>query len=86
MIIVDVENKIQLLDFTVLFICIFAGRLAGRSVMNHIANSIIGFNGPAIAVLAVGELIWNRVRYSLIKTLNNKKAKKEKYNDEWQTN
>lgn len=58
----DTENKIQLLDFIVLFICVFTGCLAGRYVMNHISNSILGFNGPAIGVLVIGELVWLKVR------------------------
>lgn len=58
----ETENKIQLFDFIVLFICVFAGCLAGRYVMDHILNSILGFNGPAIGVLVIGELIWLKTR------------------------
>lgn len=70
MIMSDVENKIQLLDFIVLFTCIFFGCLAGRYVMNSISYSILGFNGPAIGVLAAGELIWLKARGILLNRWN----------------
>lgn len=64
---IDVEKKIQLLDFIVLFICVFAGCLAGRYVMRHISNSILGFNVPAIGVLIIGEYVWMKIRKMIIK-------------------
>ena len=73
----DVEKKIQILDFTVLFVCVIVGCLAGRYVMNNISDSILGFNGTAIGVLAVGELIWLKVRGVLLKRLNKQESQGE---------
>ena len=43
------------------------GCVAGKFMMIYASDTWIDFNGPAIGVLVVGELIWWLVRKRLIK-------------------
>lgn len=63
----ELEKKIQIFDFIVLFLLILAGCVIGKYVMNNTSNSFLGFNGPAITILLGGELLWSRTRRYLVK-------------------
>lgn len=60
------EKKIQIFDFIIYTCLIFAGCFVGSWVMHSISNTVLGFNGPAIVILLGGELIWSRVRKSVV--------------------
>jgi hypothetical protein len=61
------ERKMQALDITVTILLFIVGCIVGKLVMSHISNTWLDFNGPAIGILAIGELIWWRVRKRIIK-------------------
>lgn len=61
------ERRLQTLDLIVLIVLMTIGCFAGKYVMENISNTWIGFDGPALGVLAVGESIWWRARKALDK-------------------
>ncbi len=63
----DKEKRLQVLDITVVIVLFIVACVAGKVVMIHVSDTWIGFNGPAIGILAVGELVWWRIRKRLIK-------------------
>ena len=60
------ERKLQILDITVVVVLFIIACVAGKLVMNEY-DTWISFNGPALGILAVGELIWWRLRKKLNK-------------------
>lgn len=56
------ETKLQILDMVILMALVLVGCMAGKAMMIHSSDSILGFNIPAIGVLVAGELIWAKVR------------------------
>lgn len=60
----DTESKMQALDITITIVLFIIACIVGKLVMEK-HDTWISFNGPAIGVLAVGELIWWRVRKRL---------------------
>lgn len=58
----NTETKLQIFDMAILMALVLVGCMAGKAVMIRTADSILGFNIPAIGVLVVGELIWSKVR------------------------
>lgn len=61
------ERKMQALDITVAILVFIIGCVAGKLVMTHVEDTWLAFNGPAIGIIAVGELIWWRVRKRIMK-------------------
>lgn len=53
------ERKMQALDIiTVVCVLYIIGYFIGKYVADNVANTWFAYNGPAIGVLAFGELIW----------------------------
>ena len=69
------SGKLQILDIVIVVALYFFGCLVGKLAMEHFGSSWIAFNGPAIGLLAVGELIWFFVRKRLIKRWDRKSTK-----------
>lgn len=65
----DIEKKVEILDFVVLFALITAGCLAGKIVMDRVSDTILGFNGPAIGILVIGETFWLKIRKIMMRCL-----------------
>ena len=63
----DKERRIQILDIAVVIVLFIVGCIVGKLVMVHVSDTWIAFNGPAIGILAVGELIWWRARKKILK-------------------
>ena len=61
------EKKLQILDITVAMVLFIIACFAGKLVKVHVANTWWAFNGPALGVFGLGELIWWRVRKKLVK-------------------
>lgn len=59
---IEHERKIQALDITVTTLLFVVGCIAGKIMMICASDTWIAFNGPAIGILAIGELIWWRIR------------------------
>lgn len=62
----DYDNKRQIIDFAIIMILLIIGLIAGKLVMGRY-DTWIAFNGTAIGIVAVGELIWWRVKKHLLK-------------------
>ena len=60
--------KLQILDITVTVLLFFIACYVGKLVMN-VYDTWLSFNGPAIGVLAVGELCWFGIRKLLCQSL-----------------
>lgn len=61
------ERKLQILDITVVIVLFILACFIGKLVMTYVANTWFGFNGPTLGILAVGELVWWRIRKRLIR-------------------
>lgn len=61
----DKERKLQVLDITVVIVLFFLACFTGKYVMTYVSDPWLGFNGPALGILAVGEFIWFFVRSKL---------------------
>ena len=61
----DKERKLQVLDITVVIILFILACFIGKLVMTHVSDTWLGFNGPALGMLGVGEFIWFFVRRKL---------------------
>lgn len=59
------ERKLQVLDITVVIVLFILACAVGKLVMTYVADTSIGFNGSALGIPAVGELIWFYVRRKL---------------------
>ena len=68
----DRENKLNILDISIVCILFTIGCFVGKLVMENVADTWIAFNGPALGILALGELTWLWVRKSLIKKWENR--------------
>ena len=55
---IEHERKIQALDITVTTLLFVVGCIAGKIMMIYASDRWIAFNGPAIGILAIGELVW----------------------------
>lgn len=71
------ENRIQVLSIIVLIALAIIGCMVGSFVMNNFSNTMLGFNGPAIGVLAIGELIWMKVRSILQKCWDKQESQRD---------
>lgn len=60
------DGKQQAIDLIVTIAIFIIGCVVGKLIMERY-GTWISFNGPAIGVFAVGELIWWRVRKRLNK-------------------
>lgn len=65
--VIEHERKIQILDLTVTILIFVIGCVAGKLMMIYASDTWLAFNGPALGILATGELIWWQVRKRLIK-------------------
>ena len=63
----DHEKKLNILDISIVCILFTIGCFVGKFVTENVADTWFSFNGPAIGVLIIGELIWWRVRKKLKK-------------------
>lgn len=63
----DKERELQVLDITVVIVLFFVACFTGKYVMTYVSDPWLGFTCPAIGVLAVGELVWWRIRKRLNK-------------------
>ena len=61
------ERKLQALDITVTILLFVIGCVAGKIMMIYASDTWIAFNGPAIGILAIGELVWWRIRKNIKK-------------------
>lgn len=57
----------QALDITVTILLFVVGCIAGKIMMIYASDTWIAFNGPAIGILAIGELVWWRIRKNIKK-------------------
>ena len=71
------ENRIQALNIIVLLALSIIGCIVGSYVMNHISNSMLGFNVPAIGVLVIGELVRVKISGILSKHWNKQEDRSE---------
>ena len=60
------EKKMQVLDLIVVAVLFTVGCIVGKLVMENAANTWIAFNGPAIGILIIGELVWWRIRKRIV--------------------
>lgn len=63
----DYDRKLQILDITITIVLFIIGCVAGKLMTIYASGTWIAFNGPAIGILVVGELIWWRIRKRLIR-------------------
>ena len=63
------ERKLQILDLSIVIGLVVAGCVIGKLVMEKY-DTWISFNGPAIGVLVIGELVWWRIRKRLMSKRN----------------
>ncbi len=63
----DYERKLQIRDITITIVLFIIGCVAGKLMTIYASDTCFFFNGPAICILFIGELIWWRVRKRLIK-------------------
>ena len=61
------ERKLQILDITITIVLFIIGCVAGKLIMVYASDTWLSFNGPALGVLIIGELVWWRIRKILIK-------------------
>ena len=61
----DKERKLQVLDITVVIVLFILACAVGKLVMTYVSDTWPGFNGSAIGILAIGELVWFFVRRKL---------------------
>ena len=54
---IEHERKMQALDFTVIIVLFIIGCVAGKLMMIYASDTWIAFNGPALGILIIGELI-----------------------------
>ena len=59
---IEHERKMQALDITVTILLFVVGCIAGKIMMIYASDTWIAFNGQAIGILAIGELVWWRIR------------------------
>lgn len=64
---IEHERKMQVMDITVIILLFVIGCIAGKIMMINTSDTWISFNGPAIGILVIGELIWWRIRKIIIK-------------------
>lgn len=53
----DYEKKLQILDLVVVIVLFFGGCFLGKLVMENVTDTWFAFNGPAIGVFIIGELV-----------------------------
>ena len=58
----DHEKKLNILDISIVCILFTIGCFVGKMVMENVGGKWIAFNGPALGILILGELIWWRIR------------------------
>ena len=66
------ERKLQTIDILATLGLFVIGGFAGKLIMNYYSDTWLGFNGPAIGVVAIGELVWSQIRKSVKKKLEEK--------------
>ena len=59
------EKTIQVLDITATIVIFVLSCANGKVCLNHY-DTWLSFNGPALGIIAVGELVWWRVRKKII--------------------
>ena len=60
--VIEHERKIQVLDLLVVVFLFIIGCVVGKLIMKYASDSWIAFNGPALGIFIIGELIWCRIR------------------------
>ena len=70
----DKERKLQVLDISVVIVVFIVACIASKYITTHVSDTWLRFNGPAIGILAVGELIWWRIRKRLIRKWEDEKT------------
>ena len=60
------EREMQALDLIVVAVLFTAGCVAGKLVMENVTDTLIAFNGPALGILGIGELVWWRIRKRIV--------------------
>ena len=68
----DNEKKMQVLDLSVTIILFIVGCFLGKCIMNY-HDTWFAFNGPALAVLVIGEMVWWGVRKIIYRKLEEKR-------------
>lgn len=63
----DYERKLQIWDITITIVLLIIGCIAGKLMKVYVSDTWLSFNGPALGVLIIGELVWWRIRKILIK-------------------
>lgn len=63
----DYERKLQIWDITITIVLFIIGCVAGKLMMVYASDTWLSFNGPALGVLIIGEVVWWRIRKILIK-------------------
>ena len=60
------ERKLHILDITITIVLFIIGCVAGKLMMVYASDTWLSFNGPALGVLIIGEVVWWRIRKKLI--------------------
>lgn len=60
------ERKMQVLDLIAVAVLFTTGCVVGKLVMENVGDTWFAFNGPALGILGIGELIWWRVRKMIV--------------------
>ena len=68
----DHDKKLQILDITITIVLFVIGCVAGKLMMIYVSDTWLSFNGPAIGVLIIGEIVWRRIRKKMIKKWEDK--------------
>ena len=60
-------DKKTIASLIVAIVLIVLGCIIGKLVMENVANTRIAFNGPALGIFGIGELIWWRISKRLFR-------------------
>jgi sugar phosphate permease len=65
--VLEQEKKLNILNITIVCTLFIIGCVAGKLMMVYVSDTWVAFNGPAIGVLIIGEVVCWRIRKKLIK-------------------
>lgn len=60
-------DKKTIVNLIVAIVLITLGCIVGKLVMENVADTWIAFNGPALGIFGIGELIWWRISKRLFR-------------------
>lgn len=63
----DHEKLLQIIDIVTICAFFTIGCFLGKLMMKNTSDTWLAFNGSAIGVVIIGEVVWWRIRKKLIK-------------------